>query len=85
MDKIYAKGGIYRLFGYDQHLIVPFYQSLKLLNLSFEFNKFEKTLISISEIGFKELYEKESQKKIFFYLINIVKRIFYLILIPILI
>lgn len=63
LDKIYSKSGIFRLFCYDQHLIVPFYQSLKLLNLNFELIKFEKILISISVIGFKELDENRIPEK----------------------
>ena len=63
LDKIYSKGGIFRLFWYDQHLIVPFYQSLILLNLNVEQHNFEKILISLSETGFKELSEKRIPEK----------------------
>lgn len=59
LQKHYAKRGIFRLFWYDQHLVVAFYQSLKLLKLKKEEVVFETILTNINALSFKKVSENE--------------------------
>ena len=59
LQKHYAKRGIFRLFWYEQHLVVAFYQSLQLLKLKKEEVVFEKILTNINPLSFKKVSENE--------------------------
>jgi hypothetical protein len=55
----YEKRGIFRLFWYDQHLVVAFFQSLQLLKLKNEEILFEKILTNINALSFKKVTKIE--------------------------
>jgi hypothetical protein len=60
LQKHYTKRGIFRLFWYDQHLVMAFYQSLKFLNLEKETISFEKILTNLNPISFKEISNNQT-------------------------
>ena len=55
LEKHFRKGGIFRLFWYDQPLVISFYQALIYLDLKSESEIFEKILTKISIDGFNIL------------------------------
>jgi hypothetical protein len=59
LQKHYAKRGIFRLFWYNQYLVVAFFQSLQLLNLKNEEILFEKILTNINPESFRKVSENE--------------------------
>jgi hypothetical protein len=59
LQKHYNKRGIFRLFWYDQHLVIAFFQSLQLLNLENESKLFEKILTNLNPDSFKKLMNNE--------------------------
>ncbi|OYU65271.1 MAG: hypothetical protein CFE22_14620 [Cytophagaceae bacterium BCCC1] len=59
LQKHYAKRGIFRLFWYDQYLVVPFFQSLQLLQLKNEEILFEKILTNINPESFRKVLNHE--------------------------
>ncbi|MCP9754110.1 hypothetical protein EGI26_02900 [Lacihabitans sp. CCS-44] len=60
LQKHFAKRGIFRLFWYDQHLVLSFYQSLKLLNLEKETILFEKILTNLNPVSFIKVSNNET-------------------------
>ena len=60
LQKHYVKRGIFRLFWYDQYLVLPFYQSLKLLNLEKETILFEKILTNLNPESFRKASNNET-------------------------
>lgn len=59
LQKHYNKRGIFRLFWYDQHLVLSFYQSLKLLDLEKETILFEKILTNLNTESFRKVSNNE--------------------------
>ncbi|HLO45535.1 MAG TPA: hypothetical protein VK175_14450 [Leadbetterella sp.] len=59
LGKHYTKKGIFRLFWYDQYLVIAFFQSLELLNLKNEQNLFKKILTNINPESFKKVMNNE--------------------------
>lgn len=57
LQKHYTKRGIFRLFWFDQYLVIAFYQSLKILKLEEEAMYFEKILTNLSLEGFNKISE----------------------------
>jgi hypothetical protein len=62
LEKHYAKRGIYRLFWYNQELVVAFYQSLKILKVKNQEILFENILTNLNPEGFKEIKSGEVPK-----------------------
>ena len=60
LQKHYKKRGIFRLFWYDQYLVLSFYQSLKLLNLEKETFLFEKILTNLNPESFIKVSNNET-------------------------
>jgi hypothetical protein len=59
LQKHYSKRGIFRLFWYDQHLVVAFFQSLQLLKLENERKCFAKILTNLKTDSFRKVMNNE--------------------------
>lgn len=60
LQKHFTNRGIFRLFWYEQHLVLSFYQSLKLLNLEKETILFEKILTNLNLESFIKVTNNET-------------------------
>lgn len=60
LQKHYVKRGIFRLFWYDQHLVLSFYQSLKLLSLEKETILFANILTNLNPASFRKVCNNET-------------------------